>query len=106
MVQSVDDRAASTTDPVKNLTTGKMFTAEIEGPIDPFVVQSELGEDIREAVKLNVRNNAQAGAINRGDFVQFALFGAVTKHKIVKRVADAASPFTTFWAVKWTSADK
>ncbi len=96
----IADRAGSTTDPVRNLRDGSTFTAEIDGSPDAFTIQSELGEDIREAVLLHVADPAEAAAIRRGDVVQFTLFGQLTRHTIVKRRNNAANPQAEFWAAK------
>ena len=99
------DRAVSTTDPV-TLATGQIIQAEIEGPIDPFTVQSDLGQDLREVCKLHVLDDAQAALVKMNTMVSFTLFGARANFKIVKRVDNPADIFTVFWAVKQTKADQ
>ncbi len=101
----VADRASATTDPVQNLTSGKTFTAEIEGNIDPVIVMTELGEDAREVVILHVTDDAQAAAISPQDKVEFRLFGVKTVHQILKRRNNAGNPQTDFWAQKVTGKD-
>jgi hypothetical protein len=93
------DRASFTTDPVKNLRTGLVFTAEIE-PVDPLLAQTELGEDAREVVILHVTDDVEAGYIRSQDLVQFQLFGSMVKYKIVKRRNNAANVQTDFWAMQ------
>jgi hypothetical protein len=99
----VDDRASATTDPVLNLRSGLTFTSEIEGNIDPLIVESELGEDAREVVLLHVTSDVEASYIRPGDRVKFTLFGATTTHEIVKRRNNAGNPQTDFWARKWVT---
>ncbi len=100
------DRAPTTSDPVKNLTTGALFTAEIEGNVDPCTVPTDIGEDPREMVKLNVLNNVQAAAIAMGNLVQFFLYGETATCEILKRVNDPAGAMTTFWAQKRLPKDQ
>jgi hypothetical protein len=95
----VADRAAFTTDPVVNLRTGLTFTAEIE-PVDPLLVQSELGEDAREVVAIHVTSDTEAAKIKPQDLVQFRLFGVTVIYKIVKRRDNAAGVQTDFWAMQ------
>ena len=92
----VADRQSATTNPVKNLRTGVIFHAEIEGNIDPLRLVTELGEDIREAAILHVDDNDEAAGILAQDIVEFTLFGSTDKYRVIKRV-DGPTPCTDFW---------
>ena len=102
---TVAERASWTTDPVKNLRTGKWFTAEIDGSPDALILATEFGEDARNMILLHVTHDLQAYAILDGDLVQFTLFGAVVKCRIVKRRDSGASPQTDFWAQQVSNKD-
>ena len=101
----VDDRAPGTTTPVLNLNTGRTFAAEIDGNVDPVVILSELGEDIREATLLHVTNDADAAAISENDLVRFTLYGATTVNRVIKRRNNPGSPQTDFWVTRKTEKD-
>ena len=106
LAQVIDDRAPWTTDPVTNLTTGKVFTAEIDGSPDPLIVATELGEDARNVVILHVSDDAAAYAISKGDRVQFTLFGETVVCQVLKRRDSVGQPQTDFWAQQLTAKDK
>ena len=92
------DRATATTNPVKNLTTGKTFYAEIEGNLDPFTIPDSIGNDPRGKFRLHVTDNAQALEISMQDLVEFTLYGQTQLARIVWRTLDPASPQTKFIA--------
>jgi hypothetical protein len=101
----VADRAGYTTDPVKNLRTGVVFTAEIDGSPAPEIVLTELGEDYRNVVLLHVTDDTEAARINAQDRVQFTLFGKLSTAQIIKRRDNPASPQNDFWAMQLTEKD-
>jgi hypothetical protein len=94
----VSDRATATTDPVRNLRTGAWFTAEIDGSPDAVLVMTELGEDAREIVMLNVTSDEQAAGIQSQDRVEFTLFGKKSRVQIIKRRQNPATVQAQFWA--------
>ena len=98
------DRASHTADPVKNLRTGLVFHAELEA-VDPLIVATELGEDARAVVALNVTDDAEASLIRVNDFVQFKLFGVQAKYRVIRRRQNAANPQTVFWTQEFTDKD-
>ena len=104
LMDIVLDRASHTTDPVKNLRTGLVFTAELES-VDPLIVATELGEDARAVVALNVTNDVEASLIRVNDLVQFRLFGNQVKYRVVKRRTNAANPQSVFWAQEFSDKD-
>jgi hypothetical protein len=79
----VQDRAASTSDPVLNLTTGVSFTAEIETGLDPFTLPETIANDPRDKVRLHVTSDDEAKKLSKGDFIRFTLGGITTKMQIV-----------------------
>ena len=105
LAETIAERAPWTADPVLNLRTGVTFTAEIDGSPDAMVVMTELGEDARNMILLHVTKDTEAYAINAGDLVQFTLFGALTKCRIVKRRDSGGQPQTNFWAQQLTAKD-
>jgi len=100
IAESIVERAPWTTDPVKNLTTGQTFTAEIDGSPDAILIATELGEDARNVILLHVTSDAEAALINKNDQVQFTLFGSLAICTILKRRDSAAQPQTDFWAMQ------
>jgi hypothetical protein len=104
LMDIVLDRASYTTDPVKNLRTNLVFHAELES-VDPLVAATELGEDARAVVALNVTDDAEASLIRVNDFVQFKLFGTQVKYRIIRRRSNAANPQTVFWSQEFTDKD-
>ena len=102
----VAERAAWTTDAVKNLRTGLVFTAEIDGSPDALTMASELGEDYRNAILLHVNADTEAAGIKLNDEVQFTLFGAVVTCQILKRRDSGAQLQTDFWCQQLTSKDQ
>ncbi len=102
---SVQDRAPFTSDTVLNKTSGKSFTAEIEGNLDPFTIPESLGTDPRAKFRLHVTNETQALSVSMNDLIQFKLFGSTINAKIVYRDFDPASPQTKFIAVNLLSKD-
>jgi len=105
MADIVADRASATTDPVKNLRTGVIFTAEIDGSPSPEIVLTELGEDYRNVVLLHVTDDGEAAGINPLDKVQFTLFGKLSTAQIIKRRDNPANVQNDFWAMQLTSKD-
>lgn len=101
----VTDRAAGTTTKVLNTRNGLTFLAEIEGPLDPLIIQTELGQDLREVCKLHIQGNINESQINIADRIQFVLYGLKTTHTVVKRTKDSGDPFTDFWVQKQSSKD-
>ena len=96
----VSDRASFTTDPVTNLRTGIVFTAEIDSTPDSLVVETELGEDYRNVVLLHVTSHSEAAGIKAQDRVTFALFGRIVTAKILKRRNNPATAQSDFWAME------
>jgi hypothetical protein len=94
----VAGRAPWTSDPVRNLRTGAWFTAEIDGSPDAVLVMTELGEDAREIVMLNVTSDEQAAGIQSQDRVEFTLFGKKSQVQIIKRRQNPATVQAQFWA--------
>ena len=101
----VADRASATTDPVRNLRDGSVFTAEIDGAPDALTIVTELGEDYRNVILLHVNDHTEAANINQGDEVSFRLHGSLVKCKILKRRDGGAQVQTDFWAMQLTDQD-
>lgn len=102
----VADRASATTDPVRNLRTGLIFYAEIDGSPDAIVMMTEMGEDARNLILLHVNSDAEAAQINITDICSFTLFGCLVKCKILKRRDSGAQVQTDFWAMQLTDKDQ
>ncbi len=98
----VDDRAQFSTDAVVNLRTEETFIAEVEANPEA-VLDTELGEDLREVVVLHVRNRTSAANINQEDNVRLTLFGQEVTLRITRRMDNPANPFVEFKAVKIVS---
>ena len=103
----VTDRAPGTTTQIENLRNGKIFSAEIEGPIDPIIVQSELGEDLREVIKIHIQGFVTEDCLGANDFVRFVMFGQSQIVQILpgKRQQNPADMFSDFWSQKRTVKD-
>lgn len=101
----IADRASSTTDLVRNLNTGLVFYAEIDGSPDALIVATELGTDYRNVVLLHVTSDKEASQINETDIVTFKLFGRNARAQILKRRDSAANPQSDFWAQQLTPKD-
>jgi hypothetical protein len=101
----VSDRAPGTTTMVVNLRTGQPFQAEIEGPLEPIVLMSELGKDLREVCKLHIQGNVPASQLNLGDKVRFTLYGLTSTHTVLDRRQDSGDPLTVFWVQKQAAKD-
>lgn len=106
MADVVADRASATTDPVRNLRTGVVFTAEIDGSPDALTIASELGEDYRNIVMIHVTSDDEAAGINQTDLIQFTLFGRTTRARILKRRDNPANVQNEFWAECQTAKDQ
>jgi hypothetical protein len=104
MAQLVEDRASNFTTPVKDLTSGRTFLAEIE-EVDPLIVTTELGEDYRDVVTINVDSAEAIALMQTLPFVEFRLFGVLTKNKVLKQRNNPASPQAKYWAQNWTGKD-
>lgn len=102
----VADRASATTDPVRNLRTGMIFWAEIDGAPDPILLATELGEDARNVILLHVNSDVEAAQINMNDECTFTLFGALVRCQILKRRDSGAQAQTDFWAMQLTPKDQ
>ena len=101
----VQERAPWTSDPCKNLRTGKLFTAEIDGSPDALLLLTELGEDYRNCCILHVLNDTEAAEIQMGDEVQFTLFGTLSTWKVLKRRDSSAQVQANFWCQQLTDKD-
>lgn len=102
----VADRAPHTSGTVTNLVTGKTFTAEIEGNLDPFTLPDDLAKDPRSKFNLYVNDPIAAAGLLIGQNIQFRIFGQTTVAKLVMRSNDPASPQTKFTAVHVLTKDQ
>jgi hypothetical protein len=106
---TVAERAAWTSDPVKILTgtyAGRAITAEIDGSPDALLVLSELGEDYRNCCILHVTSDLEASYLSQGDKVQFKLFNDFSQWKVLKRRNSGAQIQTDFWVMQITTKDQ
>jgi len=104
---TIAERAPWTTDPIRNLRTGAMFLAEIDGsPEVILLAQTELGDDYRNVILLHVNSDADANNLNRGDKIQFQLFGATINGQVIKRRDSGAQVQTDFWVQQLTPKDQ
>ena len=101
----VQDRAASTADPILNLTTGVTFTAEIETNLDPLTLPEGIANDPRDKVRLNISSDAEALALNKGDFIRVTLCGIATRMQIVDGYRSPTGIQSQFIAVQKVAKD-
>ena len=104
--QTINDRATWTCDPIKNLRTGEIFAAEIDGNPDSVLVMNELGEDARNVILIHVNDCNAACKIVKGDFIQFRLYGVLATARVQKRRDSAAQMQTDFWCIQKSDKDQ
>jgi hypothetical protein len=95
----VADRQSFTGDQVKNLRTGKTFTAEIE-EIQEIDLNTELGRDARETVLVLISDRTTAADQSLNDQLQFTRYGQTWKCKILRREDNPAKPQVEFGCMK------
>jgi len=93
-------RDSMVSDTIKNVTTGAIFTAEVEGNLDPFTMPTGLVDDPREKVRLHVTDPAVAMNLKWKQEITFNYQGRNCKFVIVAGMYEPSQPQSKFYAAQ------
>src|ERR1017187_5315642 len=97
----ITERASSFGDPVRNLRSGRRFTAEIEA-VQDIEANVLLGRDARESCIFHVADRAVA----RGILMQDELEALGERFSVLRRTDNPASPQVEFGLMKLSEKDE
>jgi hypothetical protein len=99
IMEVVQDRAPATSESCINIATGNPFQAEVEIVAD-IDLNTAMGNDPREVVRLHVLNDADAATLAQGSEISIILFGKESRFILTRRSSNPASPLNEFGARK------